>query len=111
MNNNKTKVRYSVLYSDKNYEYVLHSSKRLFLKNIADVLNVIEYCVTQDLKKVLCEPNVVLDKQFRGMYNFNIVRLVNDEQDNEFNSDKFKDIVSKLVDQMITDSIQRNKQA
>ena len=45
----KTHVRYAVHYNDRNYEYALHSDKGHYLKNMADVLNVIEYSVTVDL--------------------------------------------------------------
>ena len=67
----KTKVRYVVKYNGRNYEHPLHSNKRYFIRNIADVVNILEYCVTQDLKNDLYKPS---DK----LYNFNVSRLVND---------------------------------
>lgn len=102
MNNNGTKVRYAVHYNDKNYEYALHSGKRHFLRNLADVINVIEYCVTQDLKKNLYKKNDY-------MYNVNVIRMVNDINDENWDFKKFNEsIVREIVDQIINDNIQRN---
>ena len=100
-NGEKSKVRYAVHYKDRNYEYALHSSKRFFMRNIADVVNVIEYCVTQDLKK----NGYVMDDSF---YDFKVIRLVNDIEDGEWDGEKFKGIMNQLVAQIAKDNIQRN---
>lgn len=101
---NKTRVRYAVHYNDRNYEYALHSGKGHFLRNLADVLNVLEYCVVQDLKK---DNYQSLDK----LYNYDVIRLVNDAEDEAWtNKDKpkFIEAVKTFVWQMIEDNIQRN---
>ena len=99
----KTKVRYAVHYNERNYEYVLHSEKRHFLRNIADVINVLEYCIVQDLKKN--------DYKIDGdTYNYDVIRLVNDTPDEGWTcAGMFKDAVKVLVGQMLDDNIQRNK--
>ena len=48
LGSDKMKVRYTVEYNGRNYEHPLHSNKRYFIRNIADVVNILEYCVTQD---------------------------------------------------------------
>lgn len=97
----KTKVRYVVQYNDRTYEHPLHSDKKLFIRNIADVLNILEYCVTQDLKKGLY-------KQDSEWYNFDVVRLVNDKVDNSvdgiYNSMMFNDTMGKIVEQIVNDN-------
>ena len=99
----KTRVRYAVHYNERNYEYVLHSDKRHFLRNLADVINILEYCVTQDLKKNDYKVDF-------NAYNYDVIRLVNDKPDeNWINSNKFKDGITSLIGQMIDDTIQRNK--
>ena len=98
----KTKVRYAVHYNERNYEYVLHSEKRHFLRNIADVINVLEYCVTQDLKKELYTPS-------EKLYNFNVIRLVNDEPEENGNSEEFNAAVKAILEQIVKDNIQRCK--
>lgn len=98
----KTKVRYAVHYNERNYEYVLHSEKRHFLRNIADVINVLEYCVTQDLKKELYVPS-------EKLYNFNVIRLVNDEPEENGNSEEFNAAVKAILEQIVKDNIQRCK--
>ena len=98
----KTKVRYAVHYNERNYEYVLHSEKRHFLRNIADVINVLEYCVTQDLKKELYTPS-------EKLYNFNVIRLVNDEPEENGNSEEFNAAVKAILEQIVKDNIQRYK--
>jgi hypothetical protein len=99
------KVRYAVHYNDRNYEYALHSGKGHFLRNIADVVNVLEYCVTGDLKKELYKPS-------EKLYNFEVIRLVNDKPDEKWieTDDKtlFHDALKIVVGQIINDTIQRN---
>jgi 16S rRNA C1402 (ribose-2'-O) methylase RsmI len=97
----KPKVRYAVKYQDRNYEYVLHSAKGHFLRNLADVVNVLEYCVTVDLKKELYKPT-------EKLYNFNVVRLVNDKPDEKFNGEEFRETMLKVVQQIVLDNVQRN---
>jgi flagellin-specific chaperone FliS len=103
-----THVRYTVEYNRRNYEHPLHSNKRYFIKNIADVLNILEYCVTQDLKNDLYKPS---DK----LYNFNVTRLVNDVKENtvdaNINAMRFNQMISEIVRQMVNDNILRNKNA
>ena len=98
----KPKIRYAVHYQDRNYEYALHSSKKHFVRNIADIVNILEYCVVQDLKTALYKPD---DK----LYNFDVMRLVNDRMDETFDQISFKDTLRKIVNQIIEDNIQRNK--
>ena len=97
----KTKVRYVVKYNDRTYEHPLHSDKKLFIRNIADVLNILEYCVTQDLKKGLY-------KQDSEWYNFDVVRLVNDKTngsvDGIYNAMVFNDTMGKIVEQIVNDN-------
>ncbi len=97
-NDNKTKVRYRVKHNDLNYEYVLHSNKHRFLKNIADVVNVVEYCVGKELKKGF-DPN--------GKYILEITRLVNDKVDETWDRSKFDESIMTIIRQMIEDNIQR----
>ena len=103
--NKKTHVRYAVHYNDRNYEYALHSGKGHYLKNMADVLNVLEYCVTLDLKKDLYKP-------CEKLYNFEVIRLVNDKPDEKWESrdDKalLNDSLKAIVGQIVRDMIQRN---
>ena len=97
----KTKVRYVVQYNDRTYEHPLHSNKKLYIRNIADVLNILEYCVTQDLKKGLY-------KQDSEWYNFEVVRLVNDKTDGSvdgiYNAMVFNDTMGKIVEQIVNDN-------
>ena len=97
----KTKVRYVVKYNDRTYEHPLHSDKKLFIRNIADVLNILEYCVTQDLKKGLY-------KQDSEWYNFDVVRMVNDKTDGSvdgiYNAMVFNDTMGKIVEQIVNDN-------
>ena len=97
----KTKVRYVVQYNDRTYEHPLHSNKKLYIRNIADVLNILEYCVTQDLKKGLY-------KQDSEWYNFEVVRLVNDKTDSSvdgiYNAMVFNDTMGKIVEQIVNDN-------
>ena len=96
-----THVRYTVEYNGRNYEHPLHSNKRYFIRNIADVLNILEYCVTQDLKKGLY-------KQDSEWYNFDVVRLVNDKTDSSvdgiYNAMVFNDTMGKIVEQIVNDN-------
>ena len=96
---NKTHVRYAVEYGDRNYEYALHSKKSHFLRNIADVVNVLEYCVTKDIGEYPTNK----DK----LYSFKVNRLVNDSTDESFNRELFEETMRTLIDQIITDFIQR----
>lgn len=104
----KTHVRYTVQYNGRNYEHPLHSNKRYFIKNIADVVNILEYCVTQDLKNDLYKPS---DK----LYNFNVNRLVNDNTETTVdaisNSMEFNDLMTRIVTRIVNDNILRNKQS
>jgi flagellin-specific chaperone FliS len=99
----KTHVRYAVHYNDRNYEYEFHSAKRHYLRNHADILNVLEYCVSQDLKNDLYKPS---DK----LYNFSVVRLVNDEPDPawEENGVKYHESLKNIIGQLVIDLIKRN---
>lgn len=100
--NGKPKVRYAAHYQDRNYEYALHSGKGHFLRNLADVVNVLEYCVTQDLKKEVYKPN-------EKLYNFEVIRLVNDKPDDTWGEKKeFHEALKVVVGQIIKDNIQRN---
>lgn len=95
-------------YNGRNYEHPLHSNKRYFIKNIADVVNILEYCVTQDLKNDLYNPS---DK----LYNFNVDRLVNDVKEDtdeaKFNATRFNQVISEIVRRMVNDNMLRNKQS
>ena len=101
----KTHVRYAVHYNDRNYEFALHSAKGHYLTNMADVLNVLEYCVTLDLKKDLYKP-------CEKLYNFEVIRLVNDKPDEKWENldDKvlLNDSLKVIVGQIVRDMIQRN---
>lgn len=103
-----THVRYTVEYNGRNYEHPLHSNKRYYIRNIADIVNILEYCVTQDLKNDLYKPS---DK----LYNFNVIRLVNDIKENtdeaNINTTKFNQVILEIVKQMVNDNILRNKQS
>lgn len=96
---NKVKVRYGVHYNDRNYEYVLHSNKKYFLRNLADVINVVEYCVTQELKNSNDKDKV---------YNVEIIRFVNDVKDENWDASIFMSAVKVLINQMVVDTVQRN---
>ena len=102
MDANKTKVRYGVKYRDINYEYSLHSFKKHFLRNIAEVINVIEYCVTQELKK----NDFKVDTK---MYEVEVTRFVNDKEDENWMNEEFKFATRQMIEQMISDTIQRTK--
>ena len=102
MDANKTKVRYGVKYRDMNYEYALHSFKKHFLRNIAEVINVIEYCVTQELKK----NDFKVDTK---MYEVEVTRFVNDKEDENWMTEEFKFATRQMIEQMISDTIQRTK--
>ena len=103
-----THVRDTVEYNGRNYEHPLHSNKRYYIRNIADVVNILEYCVTQDLKNDLYKPS---DK----LYNFNVIRLINDVKENtdeaNINATKFNQVILEIVKQMVNDNILRNKQS
>ena len=103
-----THVRYTVEYNGRNYEHSLHSNKRYYIRNIADVVNILEYCVTQDLKNDLYKPS---DK----LYNFNVIRLINDVKENtdeaNINATKFNQVILEIVKRMVNDNILRNKQS
>lgn len=102
MDANKTKVRYAVKYRDMNYEYALHSYKKHFLRNIAEVVNVVEYCVTQELKKNGYKINL-------KMYEVEITRFVNDKEDENWMKEDFKAAIKQMIDEMVVDTIQRTK--
>lgn len=98
-----THVRYTVEYNGRNYEHPLHSNKRYFVRNIADVVNILEYCVTQDLKK-----NNELYEDAKKLYNFFVTRLVNDKADTTtdglHNSLMLNDLMKKIVAQIVNDN-------
>ena len=99
----KTHVRYAVHYNDRNYEYEFHSAKKHYQRNHADILNVLEYCVSQDLKKDLYKPS-------EKLYNFSVVRLVNDKPDESWEVDgvKYHESLKNVIMQFVLDSIKRN---
>lgn len=100
----KTHVRYAVHYNGRNYEYAFHSAKKIYLRNQADVINVLEYCVAQDLKKNLYAPDAKL-------YNFDVIRLVNDKIDENWETSSkagYLDAIKYIVDQSMNDIIKRN---
>ena len=97
-------VRYVVKYNDRTYEHPLHSNKQHFIKNMADVVNVIEYCVMRDLKT---EDGVY--KPSEKLYNYKVTRLVNDVVDESFDASKFKGVLDGIVSQTVGDIVQRNK--
>lgn len=103
-----TRVRYVVKYNDRTYEHPLHSNKRYYIRNIADVVNILEYCVTQDLKNDLYKPS-------NKLYNFNVNRLVNDKTETTVdaisNSMEFNDLMTRIVTRIVNDNILRNKQS
>lgn len=104
-NESTTHVRYTVEYNGRNYEHPLHSNKRYYIRNIADVVNILEYCITQDLKKDLFKPS---DK----LYNFNIRRLVNDQDaysiDDVNDLMIMKECLERFAKQIVKDNITRN---
>lgn len=97
------KVRYIVNYNGRNYEHPLHSNKRYFIRNVADVVNILEYCATQDLKR-----DNGLYENPEKLYNFSVTRLVNDEADTTtdglHNSLMLNDLMKKLVAQIVNDN-------
>lgn len=99
----KTKVRYVVQYNDRTYEHPLHSNKRYFIRNIADVVNVLEYCIMQELKK-----DQALYGNEEKLYNFNVVRLVNDKEETTVdainNTMEFNDLMGKLAKRIVNDN-------
>lgn len=101
---NKTKVRYGVHFNDKNYEYVLHSNKKFYLRNIADVVNVVEYCVTKELKA----DNYKVGDNNDKFFNVEIIRFVNDVEDTTWMKDEFKAFIKGMIDQVLVDNVQRN---
>ena len=101
----KTHVRYTVEYNGRHYEHPLHSNKKYFIKNAADVVNILEYCVGQDLKKDLYDSG-------EKLYNFNVVRLVNDRPDPNWEEGddglKYHESLKNLIMQFVLDSVKRN---
>lgn len=86
-----------------NYEYVLHRNKGLFLRSLSDVLNVVECCVTKELKdngylEMDTFPNVV------------VTRFVNNKEDNLNWENKFyfHSAINTMIKQMLDDNIQRH---
>ena len=98
-----TKVRYVVQYNDRTYEHPLHSNKRYFIRNIADVVNVLEYCIMQELKR-----DQTLYGNEEKLYNFNVVRLVNDKEETTVdainNTMEFNDLMEKLAKKIVNDN-------
>ena len=107
-----THVRYVVKYNDRTYEHPLHSNKRYFIKNIADVVNILEYCVVQDMKKGIGKNKDGLYEPDCELYNFDVVRLVNDKEEKSdearYNANHFSELMSKIVERIIKDNIIRN---
>ena len=99
-NGTATKVRYAVGYGGRNYEYALHSNKRHFVRNIADIVNILEYCVFQDIKGGKSQDD-------ESLYDFSIKRLMNDVEDAAFDVERFKGVLNILVGQMVADILQR----
>ena len=99
----KTRVRYVVKYNDRTYEHPLHSNKRYFIRNIADVVNVLEYCIMQELKR-----DQALYGNEEKLYNFNVVRLVNDKEETTVdainNTMEFNDLMGKLAKRIVNDN-------
>lgn len=108
----KTHIRYVVNYNGRTYEHPLHSNKRYFIRNIADVLNILEYCVTQDMKNGIGKNKDGLYGPDCGLYNFDVVRLINDKEDESdearYNANQFSDLMSKIVERIIKDNNLRN---
>ena len=98
-----THVRYVVTYDGRTYEHSLHSNRRHFIKNMADVVNVIEYCVMRDLKT-----GDGVYKPMEKLYNYKVTRLVNDAVDESFDASKFKGVLDGIVSQTVGDIVQRN---
>ena len=105
-------VRYVVKYNDRTYEHPLHSNKRYYIKNIADVVNILEYCVTQDMKKGVGKNKDGLYDPDCELYNFDVARLVNDKEDTSdealHNAFQFVELMSKIVERIIKDNNLRN---
>lgn len=110
--NNTTHVRYVVNYNGRTYEHPLHSNKRYFIKNIADVVNILEYCVTQDMKKGVGKNKDGLYDSDCELYNFDVVRLLNDKKEESdeamYNANQFSNLMSKIVERIIKDNNLRN---
>lgn len=98
-----THVRYVVKYNNRTYEHPLHSNKRYFIRNIADVVNILEYCVVQDLRN---DKELYIDSD--KLYNFEVVRLVNDKaettSDAIHGSMEFNETMRKLVAKIVNDN-------
>ena len=107
-----THVRYVVKYNGRTYEHPLHSNKRYYIKNIADVVNILEYCVTQDMKKGIGKNKDGLYDPDCGLYNFDVVRLINDKEEESdearYNANQFSDLMSKIIERIIKDNNLRN---
>jgi hypothetical protein len=107
-----THVRYVVKYNDRTYEHPLHSNKRYFIKNIADVVNILEYCVVQDMKRGIGKGKNGLYGTDCELYNFHVIRLINDKEDDSdearYNANQFADLLSKTVERIIADNKLRN---
>lgn len=108
----KTHVRYVIKYNNRTYEHPLHSNKRYFIKNIADVVNILEYCVTQDIKRGIGKGKDGLYEPDCELYNFDVVRLVNDKEEESdearYNANHFSELMSKIVERIIKDNRIRN---
>ena len=66
------------------------------------MINVIEYCVTQELKK----NDFKVDTK---MYEVEVTRFVNDKEDENWMKEEFKFATRQMIEQMISDTIQRTK--
>ena len=107
-----THVRYVVTYNGRTYEHPLHSNKRHFIKNIADIVNILEYCVTQDMKKGIGKNKDGLYDPDCELYNFDVVGLVNDKEEESdeatHSANQFLDLMSRAVERIIKDNNTRN---
>ena len=105
------KIRYAVEFNGRNYERVLHSKKELRLRNIADVLNVIEYCLFKELTAINTKNGGKVDESIAEKITptYSVTRFKNDEKNLDWDdADKFKSGVDAFVKQMIVDFIDRN---
>ena len=81
----------------------LFNDEYLAADGIENVINVLEYCVSQDLKKDLYRPS-------EKLYNFNVVRLVDDKPDANWENDgaKYHESLKNVIMQFVLDSVKRN---
>ena len=92
-------VRYKVNYGDRKYGYVLHKNRSLELRNLADLLNVVEYCVVQDLKA----GNTDIPR-------IEVVRYIDNVEDGEWDQETFIGAILDFINQMLFDFKTRNSE-